>query len=75
MNLRSFTKVTECLYVDGAGKVYFLFGDFLKTNRLPDTGALREVIMQDIQDIMPGILILERWADVDSKASDLNTQL
>jgi hypothetical protein len=59
MHRSSFRKVGEYFYTDGADNVYFSIDDLFTTNELPDTRELRAVVMEDIQNILPGVLILE----------------
>jgi len=65
MNRSSFTKVTEYFYIDDSGKVYFSVEEFLRVNGFPDNRQLRRVVIEDIGNLMPGILILEQWIESD----------
>jgi hypothetical protein len=53
--------VGDCVYVDGAGNMYFSVEDFVRANDLPDSPALRLAIIEIAQEIFPELLILEEW--------------
>ena len=65
MKRSAFTKATDYFYVDDDGKVYFSLEGFFRISNLPDDPRLRDVVIDDIQNIFPGILILEEWLDDD----------
>ena len=57
----SLRKVSDCIYVDEAGKTYFSVEDFIRINKLLDCQALRLAVVEEVLEIWPEILILEHW--------------
>ena len=56
---RPLNQVTECIYVDDDGQIYFSIGDFLRTSGLPNDERFRRVIEEEIEETTPDIRILE----------------
>jgi hypothetical protein len=54
-------KVGTCFYVDEAGNTYFCVEDFVRENQLPDSPELRLAVIEELREILPGILILADW--------------
>lgn len=46
--------------------MYFSLDDFFRISRLADDPRLRAIVIGDIQEIFPGVLILEQWIDDDN---------
>ncbi len=57
----SLRKVSDCIYVDEAGKTYFSVEDFIRINKLLDCQALRLAVVAEVLEMLPEILILEHW--------------
>jgi hypothetical protein len=57
----SLRKVSDCIYVDEAGKTYFSVEDFIRMNKLLDCRELRLAIVEEVLEMWPEILILEHW--------------
>lgn len=66
----AFRKITEYFYVDQADNVYFSLKEFFERSALPDNPQLREVVIEDIQSLIPGILILEQWVEGASESEN-----
>jgi hypothetical protein len=64
----SFTKASDYFYTDAAGNVYFSVDEFIQMNELPDTPELRAIVIDYMQEILPGILILEHWIEDEPAA-------
>jgi hypothetical protein len=54
-------KIANSFYVDAVGNTFFCVADFLRENQLRDSPELRLVVVEEIREIFPGVLILEEW--------------
>jgi hypothetical protein len=52
------TKVDDCFYLDESGRIYFCVSDFLKANDLPNHWSLRLIVVDEVLEIFPEVLIL-----------------
>jgi len=56
----AFQKV-DCIWIDEDGNIYFCLTDFIRMNKLPDSQGLRMVIIEELREMIPDMLIIEDW--------------